>query len=95
VGVHLFAQQPQRACQTSQQASVLAKERGAILSSRRTRIPDFDRLIFRSRHDLGSIRGKRDRPDPATVRVRLLTQQLERACQTNQQASVLAKEGRF
>jgi hypothetical protein len=67
--------------------------RGAILSSQRTRIPDFERLVVRSRHNLGPVRGKRDRRDDAAVRVRLLAQQLQFACQTSQQASVLAKEG--
>ena len=58
-------------------------------------IPDFDRLVARSRHNLGPVRGKRDRRDPVAVGVRLLAQQLQFACQTSQQASVLAKEGRF
>ena len=59
----------------------------------RTRIPDFDRLFARSRHNHFPVRGKRDRRDDAAVRVRLLAQQLQFACQTSQQASVLAKEG--
>jgi hypothetical protein len=61
-------------------------------------IPDFDRPdgeVARSGHNLGPIRGKRHRLDLAAVRVRLLAQQLQFACQTSQQASVLAKEGRF
>ena len=61
----------------------------------RTRIPDFDRLVTRSRHNLGPVRGKRDRRDGAAVRVRLLTQLHQCACQASQQASVLTKEGRF
>jgi len=62
------------------------------MSSRRTRIPDFDRLVARSGHDLGPVRGKRDREDPAAVSVCLLAQLHHRACQTSQQVSVLAKE---
>jgi hypothetical protein len=58
-------------------------------------IPDFDRPVKRSRHDLGPVRGKRHRHDEVAVGVRLLAQQLQFACQTSQQASVLAKEGRF
>ena len=65
------------------------------MSSRRTRIPDFDRLFVRSRHDLGPVRGKRHRRDPDAVGVRLLAQQLHFVCRTSEQASVLAKEGRF
>ena len=57
--------------------------------------PDFDRPISRSRDDLGRVRGKNDREDWAAVGVRLLAQQPQRACQTRQQKSVLAKEGRF
>ena len=58
-------------------------------------IPDFDRLVVRSGHKLGPVRGKRDRPDPVAVRVRLLAQHLQLVCQASQQALVLAKEGRF
>jgi hypothetical protein len=65
------------------------------LAARRTRIPDFDRLVSRSRHDLGPVRGKRHRRDDVAVGVGLLTQQLQPTCQTSQQASVLAQEGRF
>ena len=65
------------------------------LSSQRTRFPDFDRLVPRSRHNLGPVWGKRHRHDVAAVRVRLLAQQLQFICQASQQASVLAKEGRF
>ncbi len=63
--------------------------------ARRTRIPDFDRPISRSRHNLGPIRGKRNRCDVAAVGVRLLAEQLQFVCQASQQSSVLAKEGRF
>ena len=56
-------------------------------------IPDFDRLVVRSGHDLRPIRGKRHRRDDVAVRVRLLAQLLQLACQTSQQASVLATEG--
>ena len=65
------------------------------MSSRRTRIPDFDRPVVRSRGNLGPVRGKRDRHDPTAVRVCLLAQLLQFACQTSQQALVLAKEVRF
>jgi hypothetical protein len=37
------------------------------LSSRRTRIPDLDRPVARSRDNLGPIRGKRDREDAGAV----------------------------
>ena len=62
---------------------------------RRTRIPDFDRLVVRSGHDLGPVRGKRHRHDLAAVRVHLLAKQLQFIWQASQQSSVLAKEGRF
>ena len=58
-------------------------------------IPDFDRLVARSGHNLGPIRGKRDRVDAVAVGVGLLAQQLQFACQTSQQESVLAEEGRL
>ena len=66
-----------------------------MLSWRRTRIPDFDRPVVRSGHDLGPVRGKRHRPDVVAVGVRLLAQQPQHACQTSQQALVLAKEGDY
>jgi hypothetical protein len=47
---------------------------------RRTRIPDFDRPVVRSRHDLGPVRGKRHRVDWAAVGLCLLAQQPQRAC---------------
>jgi len=62
------------------------------MSSQRTRIPYFDRLVVRSGYNLGPIRGKRDRVDAAAVGVRLLAQLHHCACQTSQQASVLTKE---
>ena len=58
-------------------------------------IPDFDRLVSRTGHDLGPIWGKRNRHDPVAVGVGLLAQQLQFACQTSQQESVLAEEGRL
>ncbi|KOO33738.1 hypothetical protein Ctob_005514 [Chrysochromulina tobinii] len=58
-------------------------------------IPDFNRPVVRSGHNLGPVRGKRDRHDPVAVGDRLLAQQLQCACQTSQLASDLAKEGRF
>ena len=66
---------------------------------RRTQIPDFDRLVVRSRHNLGPVWGKRHRHDHGVdvvaVGVRLLAQQLQFGCQASQQASVLDKEGDF
>ena len=73
------------------------------MRGQRTRIPDLDGPIpvrilkhprIRSRHKLGSVRGKRAQPRDRQ-RVGLLAQQLQFACQTSQQASVLAKEARF
>jgi hypothetical protein len=66
----------------------------------RTRIPDFDRLVDdAATYDLRSIWGKLDAGNGAkkasSMRIRLLAQQLQFACQTSEQASVLAKEGRF
>ena len=66
------------------------------LRAQRTRIPDFDRPVVRSGHNLGPVRGKRHRPDVEVVGVRLLlAQQLQFVCQTSQQALDLAEEGRF
>ena len=65
------------------------------MSSRRTRIPNFHRRVARSGHNLGPVRGKRHRPDDVAVGIGLLAQQLQLACQTSQQTSILAKEGRF
>ena len=58
-------------------------------------IPDFDHHVVRSGHNFGPVRGERHRPDGVAVGVRLLAQDLQLVCQTSQQASVLAKEGRF
>ena len=61
-------------------------------------IPDLyrpDRVVARSGHNLGPIRGKRHRKECLAVGVDLLAQHLQFPCQTSQQASVLAKEGRF
>jgi hypothetical protein len=69
--------------------------RGDSRAPWRTKIPDFDRLVARSGYNLGPVRGKRNRLDLVAVRVQLLAQQLQFACQTSQQSSVLAKEGRF
>jgi hypothetical protein len=70
--------------------------RGDFEGSRRTRIPDFDHLVIRSGDNLGPIRGERHRLDGVAVRVRLLAQQLQCACQTSQQqGSIWDKEGRF
>jgi hypothetical protein len=70
--------------------------RGDFEGSRRTRIPDFDRPVARSRDNLiGPVRGRRHRPDGVAVGVHFLAQHLQLVCQTIQQASVLAKEGRF
>jgi hypothetical protein len=40
-------------------------------------IPDFDRLVIRSRDNLGPVRGKRDRVDVVAVGVGLLAQRLQ------------------
>ena len=58
-------------------------------------IPDFDRPAVTCGHDLGAIGRKRHRVDLAPVRDSLLAQQLQFACQTSQQESVLAEEGRL
>ena len=58
-------------------------------------IPDFDRPAITCGHDLVAIGRKRHRVDHVAVRDSLLAQQLQFACQTSQQASALAKEGRF
>ena len=42
-----------------------------------TRIPDFDRLVVRSGHDLGPVWGKCHRADVVTVRVLLLALELQ------------------
>jgi hypothetical protein len=60
---------------------------------RRTKIPDFDRLVQRSGHDLGPVRGECHRHDPVAVGIRLLAQHLQFVCKASQQTSVLAKEG--
>jgi hypothetical protein len=65
------------------------------LGSRRTRIPDFDRPVVRSRDNPGPVRGKRDRVDVVAVRTRLLAQELQFGCQTSQQASVWPRGGAF
>ena len=46
--------------------------RGDFEGSQRTQIPDLDRPVVRSGHDLGPIRGKRHRPDGVAVGVGLL-----------------------
>jgi hypothetical protein len=61
--------------------------RGDFEGSRRTcRIPDFDRPVARSRHNLGPVWGERHRQDPLAVGVRLLAKQLQFVCQTSPQA---------
>ena len=77
------------------QQEVCKGNAGAVLGQRLTGIPDFDRLIVRSGHDLGPVWGKRHRLDPAAVGVCLLGLQLECTCQGSQKSSDLAKEGRF
>ena len=69
--------------------------RGDFEGSRRTGIPDFDRPVVGSGNDLGPVRGKRHRHDYPAVGIRLLAELLQFDCQTSQQASVFAKEGRF
>ena len=80
-------QQDKSLCGTIEQQMIFARPIDQI--------PDFDRPVVRSRHNLGPVRGERHRPDPVAVGVRLLAQQPQRGCQTSQQASVLDKEGRF
>ena len=63
------------------------------MRAQRTQIPDFDRPVSRSGHNLGPVRGKRHRHDKVAVGIGLLAQQLQFVCQTSQQGSVLAKEG--
>jgi hypothetical protein len=58
-------------------------------------IPDFDRLVARSGHNLGPVRGERHRRDEEAVGVGLLAQLLQFVCKTSQQASILAMEARF
>ena len=77
-------------------------ERHMIFARPIDHFPDFDRLVVRSRHDLGPVRGKRhrhdgerDRIDVPAVGVDLLAQQLQLVCQTSQQVSVSAKKGLF
>ena len=70
-------------------------ERHMIFARPIDHIPDFDRLVARSGHNLGPVWRKRHRHDPVAVGVRLLAQQFQLVCQASQQASVLAKEGRF
>ena len=56
-------------------------------------IPDFDRLVTRSGHNLGPVRGKHDRRDAVAVGVGLLAQQLQFACQTDKPAGVSFGQG--
>ena len=65
------------------------------MSSRRTRIPDFDRPVRRSGQNFGPVRGKRHGRDGHAVGIGLLAQQPQRVCEISQQASVLAKGGDF
>ena len=46
----------------------------------RTGTPDFDRLVIRSRGDLGSVGREVNRRDGFTVGVGLLALELQRAC---------------
>ena len=68
---------------------------GAIRGPKPTRIPDFDRLVRRSGHDLGPVWGKRHRADVVAVGARLLGLQLQSGCEGRQEWSVLAKGRRL
>eukprot|EP00962_Isochrysis_galbana_P020830 scaffold6111_cov107-Isochrysis_galbana.AAC.10 len=59
----------------------------------RIRVPDFDRLVPRSGHDLGPVWRKGDRGDTMAVSVDLLALELECACMGRQEGSDLAEEG--
>jgi hypothetical protein len=58
------------------------------LRLRRTRIPDFDRAVIGSRHNLAPIGRELDRGNLAPVGVGLLAHQLQRGCVGRQEASV-------
>jgi hypothetical protein len=58
-------------------SSGLGGEYGGL---RYTCIPDFDRLVVRARHDLGSIMVEGHGPDFASVRALLLRLELQRSC---------------
>jgi hypothetical protein len=78
---------PRRTQTNPSRSSLLAFRKG------RSKSADFDRLVKRSRHNLGPVWGKRDRPDGVAVGVCLLAQQLQFVCQTSQQASLFGKRG--
>ena len=67
----------------------------AIQGPKRTRIPDFDRLVVRCGHDLGPVWGKCHPADPIAVGAGLLSLELECGCEGRQKQSAFAKEGRF
>eukprot|EP00962_Isochrysis_galbana_P053006 scaffold24473_cov126-Isochrysis_galbana.AAC.2 len=76
----------------------IASEDHAVAATRfdhveRIRVPDFDRLVPRSGHDLGPVRGKRHRGDNFAVGVDLLALELECACVRRQEGSDSAEEG--
>ena len=68
---------------------------GAIWGPKRTGIPDFDRLVVRSRHDLGPVWGKRHRADVVAVGAGLLGLELQCGCEGKQGWSVEARQERF
>ena len=59
---------------------------------RRTRIPDFDRLVTRAGHDLSPIVVEAHRADETTVGLGLLSQEIQGTYVGRQEASDLAKE---
>ena len=52
------------------------------------KFPYFDRLVIRSGHNLGPVRGKRHRADPVAVGAQLFGLELERGCEGRQERSV-------
>ena len=68
---------------------------GAIRGPKRTRIPDFDRLVERTRNDRLSVWIEGHGGDQFAVRVLFRRLELESACQRRQKASVWVREGDF
>ena len=65
------------------------------LRPKRTRIPDFDRLVKGSGHNFASIGREVDRVDAVAVRVALLALQFQCGCRRQAGESVDRREGRF
>ena len=62
-----------------------------IRGPKSTCVPDFDRLVDRSGHNLRAIGREGDRADDIAMGVGLLRLEIQRSCQTSQEASVSAK----